>query len=186
MGRQVLLIIDPQNDFTSSGGNYAGRHAGISQILEAKSRIRKLLDMYSRSEAIIVKSDYKPDQFAMGLSICIPGTFGHEIDPDLILDDRVTFTKTKHSCFSSGDFLQHLRSNNIDLIFVCGFLAEYCVKQTVQDALELGYKVMLVDDCIGTGDDVQNRKRQTIQELAVIGALVVNSKDLNSVDQVSD
>jgi nicotinamidase-related amidase len=183
MGRQVLVVIDPQNDFTSSEGNYARRHSGISQILNSKYRIRNLLNAFEVGETVIVSSDYKAEQFGKGLSICIPGTFGHNIDADLSLPDKSTFfTKTQYSCFSSGEFIRHLKNNKIDSIILCGFLAEYCVKQTALDALELGYKVSLVEDCIATGDDVQERKHQAIHELKVRGAIVVDSEAMHRAD----
>lgn len=59
--KQILVIIDPQNDFTNVNGHYSTRH-GIRQISDAKSNIN-LLAVSTRHDTIIVRSDYKPDQF---------------------------------------------------------------------------------------------------------------------------
>jgi nicotinamidase-related amidase len=58
------------------------------------------------------------------------------------------------------------------------FLAEYYVKQTAIHALNLGYKVFLVEDCIATGDDVQYRKQQAFAELKDKGAIIIQRKEL--------
>lgn len=179
MVNELLVIIDPQNDFTHLDGNYASRHKRITQIAAAKANIKSLLPSFDRSKTVIIRSDYKPDQFSQGLSICIPDTFGHEVDRDLQADDLLNVvTKTEHSCFSSEEFKQLLQKDKIDTLMICGFLAEYCIKLTAMDALQSGYKVWLIEDCIATGDDVQHRKKQAFDELIKNGALIIQSKEL--------
>ena len=107
------------------------------------------------------------------MSICIPGTVGHKIDVDV--DSSFTLiSKNDHSCFSSGDFKTYLQSNFIYKIILCGFLAEYCVKQTAIDGLKNGYRISLLKECIGTGDDVQSKREQMFIELADKGAEILN------------
>lgn len=177
MPKRMLVIIDPQNDFTHPEGDYARRHAGVTQIAEARLGIINLLRSFDGNEAVIVRSDFKPEQFGHGLFLCIPGTFGHKIDADLQVDGTLNIvTKTAHSCFSSEAFNELLNTGKTDTLILCGFLAEYCVKQTAIDALLLGYKVVLVEDCIATGDDVQSRKEQALAELMEKGAGITGSK----------
>ena len=179
MAQQLLVLIDPQNDFTHAESDYARRHKGVSWIAEAKSCINRLLQHFGKDQWVILRSDYRPGQFEAGLSIGIPGSFGHQIDADLPLDDSWTIlAKTEHSCFSSEAFKDLLQARKADTLLLCGFLAEYCVKKTAADALRLGLRVILVEDCIGTGDDVQHRKDQVLAELMEMGATVVRSGEL--------
>lgn len=174
MRKACIVVIDPQKDFISEAGNYASRHAGITQMLAAKERINSLVYADEKSHVVVVTSDYQEDQFGIGLSICIPGTEGHKTDIET--DPAYTFlSKTQHSCFSSTDFIKHLKSNDITRLILCGFLAEYCVMQTALDALRHGYEVVLIKDSIGTGDDVQYRKEQMLISLKEQGATVQNS-----------
>ncbi|WP_276503942.1 cysteine hydrolase family protein [Terrimonas pollutisoli] len=176
MDNECIVIIDPQKDFTSIHGSYARRHEGISQILDAKANINKLLTQIDKNRFVIVSSNYSINQFAGGLSICIPGTEGHEID----INANTSFTyvsKKEHSCFSSFEFLHYLNTNHIHKLVLCGFLAEYCVMGTATDALRNGYTVSLLEDCIGTGDDVQERKNKSLSELKKLGAAVVSHED---------
>ena len=169
-----ILIIDPQKDFIHKDGNYAGRHQGITQILDAKEKINRLLLTQKREEVLIITSDYKKDQFQEGLSICIPGTEGHAIDIEAD-KSNIFITKSQHSCFSSPDFISHLREHHVGELIICGFLAEYCVQATAIDALKNGYAVILIRDCIGTGDDVQIRKEQMLLTLKEKGAVIKDS-----------
>lgn len=106
-------------------------------------------------------------------------TFGNQIDHDLALNDRfISITKHEHSGLTSVDFTTYLEISGTVTLVLCGFLAEYCVRQTALDALQAGYKVYLVDDCIGTGDDVQERKKTMLKELASIGAVIVDSNTI--------
>ena len=172
MHNQLLVIIDPQKDFISKEGVYAKKHSGIEQILNARRNINKLLGSHNNGKLAIVFSDYEADQFEKGLSICIPGTIGHQIDIEA--GDSITLiSKPNHSCFSSEAFNIYLKNNSIERIIVCGFLAEYCVKQTALDGLRKGYHITLLKDCIGTGDDVQYKKEQMLIELAEKGAEIL-------------
>jgi nicotinamidase/pyrazinamidase len=174
MTNELLVIIDPQNDFINKDGIYAKKHSGISQILNAKEKINTLLNLHRNKKIVIVFSNYKNNQFEEGLSICIPGTDGHKIDIDI--DNTFTLlSKNNHSCFSSEDFKTYLEANFVNRIILCGFLAEYCVKQTAIDGLKNGYQISLLKECIGTGDDVQNRKEQMLIELAKKGAEILNT-----------
>ena len=121
MQRQIIVIIDPQNDFTNVEGCYAKKHSGITQILKAKENINTLLNFQTNDKCVIIRSDYKVDQFEKGLAICIPNTFGHEID--ITYNNTLNiFSKTEHSCFTSESFKQHLRNNEIETLILCGFL----------------------------------------------------------------
>ena len=178
MQKKKFVIIDPQNDFTSPKGIYSQTHP-ISQILDTKRRLVELIRSQDKKDVIFIRSDYKPDQFKKGLSICLPGTFGNEIDNELNIDEiTIFFTKNDHSCFSSADFVTFLSQTQTDTLMICGFLAEYCVKGTAIDALKQKYYVYLIQDCIGTGDDVQDRKVQMLSDLHAEGAKIIDSFQL--------
>jgi nicotinamidase-related amidase len=113
--------------------------------------------------------------------MCIPGTEGHEIDIALGSGARI-MVKEEHSCFSSRAFAESLAQEKVVRLIVCGFLAEYCVRATALDGLQKGYEVLLLEDAIGTGDDVQHRKENLFSELTAAGARLITSHSL-AVDQ---
>lgn len=179
MNNKLLVIIDPQNDFTSNNGFYGKKHP-ISQITEAKQAINALLALWDKNDIVVVYSDYHKGQFEQGLDIGIPGTYGHKIDDDFHFDDGLKLiSKSQHSAFSSGEFKEYLNEKKPERLFLCGFLAEYCVKQTAIGALGNGYQVSLIENCIGTGDDRQARKHNMLAELNEKGIEIVHSYELD-------
>lgn len=177
MENNCIVIIDPQKDFTHAGGNYAKRHPGILQITNAKQNIHELLQSIDQSLFLIITSNYSDNQFGENLSMCVSGTEGHQIDIN-IDDSYIIISKSGHSCFSSKAFISFLQKHKITHLILCGFLAEYCVKATTIDALSFGYNVSLLTDCIGTGDDVQHRKQQMLEELSSKGAKLIDHQEL--------
>ncbi|MBF4515067.1 cysteine hydrolase [Flavobacterium sp. ANB] len=169
---ELIVIIDPQKDFTDIEGAYAKNHPDISQIQEVKARINKLTKQFDQNRFVIIYSNYQKDQFGAGISMCIQGTRGHEIDIDFD-DASQLISKTQHSSFSSEAFKIFLQRNNIRKLLLCGFLAEYCIKQTALDALQKGYEVNLLQEFIGTGNDVQERKQEMLVDLENKGATIV-------------
>jgi nicotinamidase/pyrazinamidase len=174
MVKECTIIIDPQADFISVDGNYAKRHPGMIQIMDAKEKINEWLHLRQVQNILVVVSDYSDNQFEENLSLCIPGTKGHKIDIS-VNESCILFTKRQHSAFSSFEFTAYLKSNNISKLLLCGFLAEYCVHATAIDALKRGYDVCLLEDCIGTGDDVQHKKTAMLEELERCGATITDS-----------
>ncbi|MCW3464395.1 cysteine hydrolase family protein [Chitinophaga nivalis] len=171
MGNQVIVIIDVQKDFTGTDSPYARRHGSIHAIRQATTLIQQLLDTPKDTPFLVTQSAYRPNQFGPGLSMCIPGTPGHDLDLQLNTPHTIV-VKNEHSCFTAPDFIRYLQDHQIDTLLLCGLLAEYCVKQTALDALNQGYKIILLQDYISTGDDVQERKMQTLQALQQRGAII--------------
>lgn len=175
ISNSVILIIDPQKDFTSKKGAYAKKHSGILQIQKAKKNIQKLID-FTLLPVIIIYSNYRENQFENNLSICIPNTEGHQIDLKL-KNSCYLFSKTEHDAFSSEELKKNLIEKNINSIFIGGFLAEYCVKQSAISAINFGLDVSLIEDCIGTGDDVQIRKEKLFEEMKSLGVGFVSESE---------
>lgn len=169
---ELIVIIDPQKDFTDIEGAYAKNHPNINQIKEVKTKLNQLTKQFDKDRFVIIFSNYQKDQFGNGISMCIEGTKGHEIDIDFE-DSFQLISKTQHSSFSSEEFKLFLKNNHIRKLILCGFLAEYCIKQTAIDALQEGYEISLLKDFIATGDDVQFRKQEMLLDLEKRGAKIV-------------
>jgi nicotinamidase/pyrazinamidase len=172
---ELLVIIDPQKDFTDIGGNYAKRHS-ISHIQRVKNVLNDLIKKLDKSKFVIIFSNYQKDQFGTGTSMCIEKTKGHEIDLDFD-DSSILISKTEHSSFSSPEFKNFLKENQIRRLILCGFLAEYCIKQTALDALKASYEIVLLKELIQTGDDVQHRIEEVLINLENQGAIIKDNLD---------
>ncbi|UPZ17016.1 cysteine hydrolase family protein [Flavobacterium humidisoli] len=172
---ELLVIIDPQKDFTDIDGNYAKRHS-ISHIQRVKNLLNDLIKKLDKSKFVIIFSNYQKDQFGIGTSMCIEETKGHEIDLDFD-GSSILISKTEHSSFSSQEFKNFLKENQIRRLILCGFLAEYCIKQTALDALKASYEIVLLKELIQTGDDVQHRIEEVLVNLENQGAIIKDNLD---------
>jgi len=177
MGKDCLIVIDPQKDFINIEGLYSSRHTGIKQILDAKNNIIRLIELVDWLNILIVCSNYEHNQFDRDLSLCIPGTEGHKLDIAIECGHQL-FYKTGHSAISSVELLQYLNTNKPKHVYIAGFLTEYCVKSTAMDFFASGYETILLSDCIGTGDDVQYRRHQMLEDLLECGIKIMHSTQL--------
>lgn len=103
----------------------------------------------------------------------MPGTWRHYyrrwriatrevIDPDLIeLDPALArhvppaavVDKTRYSAFSAPDLLPFLRTKNIDTLIISGSETDVCVLASVLDAVDLGFRTIVVRDAICSSSD---------------------------------
>jgi nicotinamidase-related amidase len=74
-----------------------------------------------------------------------------ELDPR---DEDVVVRKTAFGAFTSSTIDATLRNMNVDTIVVAGIATNCCVSTTVRDAADLGYGVVLVEDCTADYDRV--------------------------------
>ena len=73
-----------------------------------------------------------------------------------------------------------LKDKGIDTLYIMGLATDYCVKFTVLDALELGYKVYLVEDgCRGVNISCDDSIK-AIETMKNSGAIIINSNDLKA------
>ncbi len=61
--------------------------------------------------------------------------------------------KTRYSAFAGSQLLPHLRSRGADGLIVTGSETDVCVLATVLDAVDLGFRVVVVRDAICSSSD---------------------------------
>ena len=87
-----------------------------------------------------------------------------------------------YSGFQGTDLHSKLQEMNIDTLFVCGVATDYCVLNTVLDALKLGYKVFLLIDAIRGVDINSSDSEEAIKKMINNGAeLLVLDEFLQAV-----
>jgi len=165
----VLLVIDMQNGFCSSGGSYekyggtigadikayreivpdivrlvaACREVGIRIFYTQQVREQSGIDLFTRLHHIV------PERRAEYLRIpaCIRGTWDAEIIDELKpgKDDHIV-VKRRDSAFQDTELDLWLRSSYADTIIFTGVDTVICVETTLTDAFNTGYDVILVED----------------------------------------
>jgi nicotinamidase/pyrazinamidase len=166
---QALMVVDVQVDFCPGGALPApGGHRIIPALNRYLAEARRLgMPIYaSRDWHPAVTSHFK----AYGGEWpphCVQNTGGARFHPELELPpDAIVISKgedPQHPGYSAFDghtpegrtLLSDLRSRGIEVVYVAGLTAEYCVKQTVLDALKAGFQAVALTDAIA-GIDAQH------------------------------
>ncbi|AEL28570.1 bifunctional nicotinamidase/pyrazinamidase [Cyclobacterium marinum] len=74
-----------------------------------------------------------------------------------------------------GDYLKRYK---IEKVFVTGLAADYCVKFTVLDALDLGFQTFLITDATKGVNLAPNDTVDAFGEMEKMGAVLLQSEDL--------
>src|ERR1035437_4382049 len=148
----ALIIVDVQNDFLP-GGNLAVPHGD-----EILSPLNGYLDLFARHALpVFAMRDWHPDDHCSfrnrgGLwpPHCIAGSAGAQfaaalrLPADARLVSKATHAEGDASSGFTGTGLDGLlRAVGARRLFVGGLATDYCVLNTVRDALSLDYTVLL-------------------------------------------
>jgi len=165
----ALLVIDMQNGYCTTGGSYEKYGGNIGADLNAYRQIipniarlvaisRELripifytqqvreqsgIDLFTKLHRII------PERRAEFLRIpaCIRGTWDAEIIDELkpANNDHIVI-KRRDSAFQDTELDLWLRSTYVDTVICTGVDTAICVENTLTDAFNTGYDVILVED----------------------------------------
>lgn len=183
----ALLIIDVQNDFLP-GGSLA-----VSRGDEVVPVVNRCLALFVKLKLPIYASrDWHPvdhcsfrAQGGQWPPHCIAGSYGAEFAANLELPANVviiskadTPDKDAYSAFGDTDLGLCLKAVNVRRLFVGGLATDYCVLNTVKDALALGYAVVLLADAVRAVDVSPLDGARALAEMRSLGARFAISTDL--------
>ncbi|MFT4551486.1 MAG: nicotinamidase/pyrazinamidase [Chlamydiales bacterium] len=200
----ALLIIDVQNDFTPGGAlAVAEGDEVISLINELQKKFDFVVatqDWHPSNHGSFAATHKKKNGEVIELegldqilwpTHCVQGSKGAEFHPDLEISKiRKVFQKgqdVKSDSYSGffdnakkkdtglGDYL---KEQGITEVVVVGLATDYCVKFTVLDALDLGFKTTLVLDACRGVDLNQGDVQKALEIMERKGAKIINSDNL--------
>jgi len=155
--KRALIVVDVQKDFCP-GGSLAVEHGD-----EIVPKLNTVVQAFQRAhEPIFFTRDWHPRnhcsfkaQGGVWPSHCVKGTSGAEFHHDLVvpLGSVIISKGTKadseaYSGFQGTALADDLRRLGTDEVYVAGLATDYCVKNTVLDALATGRSVSVLSDCI--------------------------------------
>ena len=115
---------------------------------------------------------------------CVKGTPGAEFHPKLrVPRGAVVVSKGKeanleaYSGFQGTDLEKRLKEAGIREVFLGGLATDYCVKETSMDALDVGLKVKVLDDCVRGVNVQKNDSELALREVVARGAGLMTSSD---------
>lgn len=185
--RPALLVIDMQNGYCTPGGSYEEYGGNIGADLNAYRQIipniarlvttlRELkipifytqqvreesgIDLFTRLHRIIPK---RRAEF-LRIPACVRGTWDAAIIDELkpTNNDHIVI-KRRDSAFQDTELDLWLRSIYVDTIVCTGVDTAICVENTLTDAFNIGYDVILVEDA--TASSWQKIGQATVRKVA--------------------
>ena len=163
--KTALIVIDIVNDICEFGFRYDQEGWDINPIRNMVEN--SLLPFVSRSKEeqipiVFVRSSYTPLQFKNDphsiINFCIDGTEGAEFYRLRKKDATYVYTKQQHSALFELSYQERrvtelhrwLQERGLQHLIIVGVTGTNCVPKNVDDAVKLGYKVILPRDCVAS------------------------------------
>lgn len=174
----ALLVVDVQNDFCPGGAlGVAGGDAVIPVINAWMARFTTVVASRDWHPANSVHFDRWPPH-------CVAGTYGAQFRAGLdtgrfllVVNKGTSNSDDGYSAFeaTNEDLESWLRGQGVTMLYVCGLATDYCVLQTVLDALRLGFGVTVIRDGIAAVEAHAGDGQRAEDRMEAAGAHFVSS-----------
>ncbi len=185
--KSALVIVDVQNDFIPGG---ALPVPDGDKVIDPLNQYIQLFRQQGRP--IFATRDWHPPNHISFKEYggiwpphCIQNSWGAEFHPNLklpkdtiIISKATDPNKEAYSGFQGTELDDILKSKGIKRLFIGGLATDYCVKNTVLDALELGYETILLLDAIKGVDVNKGDSEKAIDEMIKKGAIGIKLDDI--------
>lgn len=152
--KPTLLLIDLQNDFLTAPGLEppAGELVDRAAALLRGCRAMSVPVVHVWTTIDRQADDRMPHWRHAGRWDCVAGTAGHATPAALSPAGEPVVEKISFSGFSSPGLAEQLEQLGTEDLVVCGVHLHGCVRRTVLDAYQRGYRVWVADDAVGSYD----------------------------------
>lgn len=165
--KRCLLLVDLQNEFLSSTGNFpipaVTRQALLENVAKAARDFRANGDdvVWVRSEYTLGHNTQSDGSADAGLlrgthtgktPCCVPNSVGAAFPESVIAllePQDLVVTKKWYSAFTETALRNELTSRGIVHLCIGGLLTNVCVHASADDAHTLGFAVTVLEDCLG-------------------------------------
>jgi len=193
----ALLVIDVQNDFCPGGALAVPEGDRVVPV------INRCIDLFSRNKLPVIASrDWHPARTSHFREFggswpphCVQESVGAAFHPDLRLpsdtvivskgmdpssDDYSAFRASGPHGLELGGLLQGLAVSHL---YVAGLATDYCVKESVLEALRLGFAVTVISDGIRGVDLEQGDSERAVAAMLAAGAEMISGEELPRIEE---
>ncbi|MDP2241986.1 MAG: nicotinamidase [Burkholderiales bacterium] len=182
----ALLIVDVQNDFLPGGSLAVPNGDEVIPVLNRHIALAR-----SRGVPVFASRDWHPidhcsfqAQGGPWPPHCVADTQGAAFSPGLELPrDAVIISKAMredadaYSSFEGTDLAPQLRKLGVKQLLVGGLATDYCVLNTVLDARQSGFGVLLLADAIRAVNVKPGDGERAERQMAQAGAVAIRIED---------
>lgn len=180
--KRALIVVDVQNDFCPGGA------LAVAQGAEVVRPLNKLIEEFlERGEPVFKSRDWhteKTKHFAAYGGTwpvhCVQNTKGAEFHPDLIDDMHIRVISKGlgdtdcYSAFDETDLALQLHRLGVEEVWIGGLATDYCVKNTVLDALKEGFRVKALENAMRAVEVNAGDGERAIAEMREAGAEIIS------------
>lgn len=180
----ALLIVDVQRDFLPGGA------LGVPHGERVLAPLNRAIDAFvAHGLPVFASRDWHPRDHCSFASRggpwpphCIEGSRGAGFADALRLPPRVELVskatraaQEAYSAFAGTDLEARLRWAGVRRLIVGGLATDYCVLQTVGDAIERGFDVVLLRDAVAAVERQPGDGERALQRMQRLGATLRDS-----------
>ncbi|MDQ1280011.1 MAG: nicotinamidase/pyrazinamidase, partial [Thermoproteota archaeon] len=183
----ALIVVDVQRDFCPGGALPVPEGDLIISFLN------KYIEEFQKAGAQVyaTRDWHSPNHISFRAQggpwppHCVQKSRGAEFHPDFKLPKSVKIIskatnpqREAYSGFDGTELAEELRGKRVTRVFIGGLATDYCVKNTVLDALKLGFYVALLVDATRGIDAKPGDSEKVINEMMEKGAEKAVLKDI--------
>lgn len=183
-GKDALIVVDVQSDFCPGGA------LAVKDGDQVVAVLNRYIDRFARAGLpIFATRDWHPEKTSHFNTNggpwpphCVQNSEGAQFHPDLKLPPETVIVSAGmgsdedgYSGFLGRDdsgtkLAELLRQRGIKRIFVGGLATDYCVKHTVLDGLNQGFRVVVLTDSVRGVNLQPDDSERAIEEMRRAGA----------------
>jgi nicotinamidase/pyrazinamidase len=183
----ALLVVDVQNDFLPGGSLAVARGDEVVPVLN-----EYLQRFVAQRLPVIATRDWHPADHCSFAAQggrwpphCVAGTKGAEFAAGLLLPAAASVIskacerdQEAYSGFAGTDLAERLRQAGITRVFIGGLATDYCVLNTVGDALAAGFRVVLLVDAVRAVDVQPGEGARALAQMSAQGATIAELSEV--------
>ncbi len=185
----ALLVVDVQYDFLPGGS------LGVKEGDQVVSVLNEYIARFhAEALPIYATRDWHPAnhcsfkaQGGIWPPHCIAGTHGAAFPSNLNLPPTVQViskateqNKDAYSGFGSPELKKQLVAHGVTRVFIGGLTTDYCVLNTVKDAVEYGFQVVVLADAIRAVNVQPEDGERAIAAMKALGAVLATRADIGA------
>ncbi|MFB3925790.1 MAG: isochorismatase family protein [Syntrophales bacterium] len=190
----ALIVVDMQNCFLPGGV------LGVSSGDEVIGPLNRLIRIFQEKNLpVFFSRDWHPanhcsfhERGGPWPPHCVQNTEGAEFSPALAIPaGAIVFSKgtdpdmEEYSAWLARDnagrsLRDHVLGNKIERLFVGGLATDYCVLNTVKDALREGHRTYILTDAVRAVNVNPGDAERAFKEMTAAGGVLITSKTVRA------
>ncbi len=150
MERKALLVIDVQENLTNPHSRIHMDTLGLDLFFNNLNKNISVFDAEQDLVIYVVNEWISPLKNWTTGNVCKKGSDGVGLDERLLVVNDAIYSKSKPNALRNKDLLQVLKDNGVTDVYVMGLLAESCITATVKGLRREQFKVVVIEDALGS------------------------------------